>query len=134
MEERHGAAGARERFRSFDTICSATQDRQDALEALIREPLDLLLVIGGTNSSNTGHLAEMAEGRVPAYHVDGPRGLLSREKIRHKPAGSPDLVETAGWLPDGPLAIGVTAGASTPEALVGAVVERVIALRGGRPS
>jgi 4-hydroxy-3-methylbut-2-enyl diphosphate reductase len=134
MEARHGKAEAAARFRSFDTICSATQDRQDALEELIREPLDLLLVIGGTNSSNTGHLAEMAHGRVPAFHVDGPTALLSREALRHKPAGGSAVVEARGWLPDGPVTIGLTAGASTPDAVVGAVVERVLALAGDGPA
>ncbi len=130
ISDRYGAAAGKERFRSFDTICSATQDRQDALAALIRERLDLLLVIGGHNSSNTGHLAEMAEGKVPAYHVDGPKALLSKVRIRHKPAGAPGTVEAEGWLPEGPVTIGVTAGASTPDALVGRVLERVLELRG----
>ena len=87
LEERWGAADAAHRFRAFDTICSATQDRQDALEALIREPLDLLLVIGGFNSSNTGHLAELAEGKVHAFHIDGEAALLSADAIRHRPVG-----------------------------------------------
>jgi 4-hydroxy-3-methylbut-2-enyl diphosphate reductase len=130
MEDRHGPEEAAARFRSFDTICSATQDRQDALEELIREPLDLLLVIGGTNSSNTGHLAEMAKGRVPAFHVDGPRALVSRDVLRHKPAGGHEVVEARGWLPEGPARIGLTAGASTPDGTVGAVVERVLELAG----
>jgi 4-hydroxy-3-methylbut-2-enyl diphosphate reductase len=130
MDERHGPEEAARRFRSFDTICSATQDRQDALEELMREPLDLLLVIGGTNSSNTGHLAEMAHGRVPAFHVDGPGALLSRETLRHKPAGGREVVEARGWLPEGPARIGLTAGASTPDGTVGAVVERVLDLAG----
>ena len=130
LADRFGAAALADRFRSFDTICSATQDRQDALEALIEEPLDLLLVIGGYNSSNTGHLAEMAEGKVPAYHIDGPAALVSRDAVTHKAVGRAGVVETRGWLPAGPAVIGVTAGASTPDVTIGAVVERVLALRG----
>jgi 4-hydroxy-3-methylbut-2-en-1-yl diphosphate reductase len=135
MAERWGAEEGRARFRSFDTICSATQDRQDALADLIAERPDLLLVIGGYNSSNTGHLVEMAEGKVPAYHIEGPASLVSAERIRHRPVGgaagaSRAEVETQGWLPGGPLTIGITAGASTPDVVIGAVVERVLALRG----
>jgi 4-hydroxy-3-methylbut-2-en-1-yl diphosphate reductase len=130
MVERHGPEDGRARFRSFDTICSATQDRQDALGALIAERPDLLVVIGGYNSSNTGHLVEMAAGRVPAFHIEGPDGLLSVDRIRHKPAGSKAEVETEGWLPAGPLTVGLTAGASTPDVVIGAVVARILELRG----
>ncbi len=135
MVERYGAEEGRARFRSFDTICSATQDRQDALANLIAETPDLLIVIGGYNSSNTGHLVEMAQGRVPAFHIEGPRCLLDAERIRHRPVshGTPARVEeleSTGWLPPGPLTIGLTAGASTPDVVIGAVVERILELRG----
>jgi 4-hydroxy-3-methylbut-2-enyl diphosphate reductase len=129
--ERYGPEEGPRRFRSFDTICTATQDRQDALASLIREPLDLLLVIGGYNSSNTGHLLEMAEGRVPAFHIKGAECLASADRILHKPAGRREEVESRGWLPSGPATIGLTAGASTPDSVIGAVVDRVLALRGG---
>jgi 4-hydroxy-3-methylbut-2-en-1-yl diphosphate reductase len=130
LEDRHGAQEGRARFRAFDTICSATQDRQDALEALIREPLDLLLVIGGFNSSNTAHLAELAHGKVAAFHIEGPDGLVSADVLRHRPVGGGDAVEARGWLPPTPCTIGITAGASTPDVTIGAVVERVLALQG----
>jgi 4-hydroxy-3-methylbut-2-enyl diphosphate reductase len=134
LEARFGDSADRARFRSFDTICSATQDRQDALAELIREPLDLLLVIGGYNSSNTGHLAEMAEGVVPAFHIEGPLSLVSPERLRHKPVGAPPEAEARDWLPRaGPLRVGLTAGASTPDAVIGGVVERLLALRGEAP-
>ncbi len=135
LGDRYGDADDTGRFRSFDTICSATQERQDALEVLLEEPLDLLVVIGGFNSSNTGHLAEMAEGIVPAYHVTGPECLLSKDDIQHKPAGKAELARASEWLPEqGPLTIGLTSGASTPDALVGAVVDRILALRGYAPA
>ena len=135
LEARYGDASQPARFRSFDTICSATQDRQDALAELIAEPLDLLLVIGGYNSSNTGHLAEMAEGRVPAFHITGPDCLVSAEEIRHKPIHQSEEVSAYGWLPARrDLRIGFTSGASTPDVLLGAVVDRVLALRGHAPS
>lgn len=127
MADRYGEAEAKARFRSFDTICSATQDRQDALEALLREPLDLLLVIGGFNSSNTAHLLEMAQGRVPAFHIEGPDGLEA-DRLRHRPVGAKTPVWAEGWRPSRPATIGVTAGASTPDVTIGAVVTRVLSL------
>ena len=131
LQKRHGDAGELGRFRSFDTICSATQDRQDALRDLIARPLDLLVVIGGWNSSNTGHLAEMAEGVVPAWHVHGPDCLVSAEEIRYKPVGRNEEAVGQDWLrTDGPLTIGLTAGASTPDAVIGAVCHRLLELRG----
>lgn len=128
--ERYGAAEGATRFRSFDTICSATQDRQDALADLIAERPDLLIVIGGYNSSNTGHLVEMAEGRVPVYHIESPAGLVDARRIRHKPVGGRAEQESEGWLPPGPVTVGVTAGASTPDVVIGDVVARILALRG----
>lgn len=130
LAARLGAEAARSAFRSFDTICSATQDRQDALRDLIEERPGLLVVIGGYNSSNTGHLVEMAEGKVPAFHIEGPRCLLDARRILHKPVGRKDEVLAEGWLPQGPLTIGLTAGASTPDVVIGAVVERLLELRG----
>lgn len=132
--DRYGAEETTTRFRAFDTICSATQERQDALEALIREPLDLVFVIGGYNSSNTGHLLEIASEHIRAFHMKGPECLVSREVIRHKPVGGKREIETViegGWLPDGEVRIGLTAGASTPDTAIGAVVERILELRQG---
>jgi 4-hydroxy-3-methylbut-2-enyl diphosphate reductase len=130
LEDRHGPVEGKARFRAFDTICSATQDRQDALEALLSEPLDLLLVIGGFNSSNTTHLLEMAHGKVPAFHIEGPDGLVSSDVVRHRPVSGKAAVESTGWRPARPATIGVTAGASTPDVTIGAVVTRVLALYG----
>lgn len=131
LEDRYGDADDVTRFRSFDTICSATQERQDALADMLEDAPDLMLVVGGYNSSNTGHLAEMADGLVPAWHVKGPECLVSPKCIRYKPVGGKDETEAADWLPtDGPLMIGLTSGASTPDAVLGAVVRRVLELRG----
>ncbi len=121
---------AGERFLSFDTICSATQERQDAIVALIEEPLDLLLVIGGYNSSNTANLAAIAARRVPTYHVDDPVCLLSADEIRYRPAGGTGEVRESGWLPRGPVRIGLTAGASTPNNKIGETIERILGFRG----
>jgi 4-hydroxy-3-methylbut-2-en-1-yl diphosphate reductase len=112
------------RFRSFDTICSATQDRQDAVAALLDQwPLDLMIVIGGYNSSNTCNLARICEPRVPTFHIAEPAGLMSPSEIRHKPVGGKDERVSTGWLPrSGPVSIGLTSGASTPDNLVGTVI------------
>jgi 4-hydroxy-3-methylbut-2-enyl diphosphate reductase len=133
MIERYGEANLAEHFRSFDTICSATQDRQDAVVRLLETGVDRMLVIGGYNSSNTNHLAELASARVPAYHIEDASCLLDSGSIRHKPVGGRDPVESAGWLPRGPVVLGITAGASTPNNRIGEVVERVLRLRGEDP-
>jgi 4-hydroxy-3-methylbut-2-enyl diphosphate reductase len=130
VRERDGEEGARENFLSFDTICSATQERQDAILELVREPLDLLLVIGGYNSSNTANLTALAARTLPTYHVDDPACLLSAEAIRHRPAGRTEERVEHGWLPWGPVRIGLTAGASTPNNKIGETVERILELRG----
>jgi 4-hydroxy-3-methylbut-2-enyl diphosphate reductase len=126
IRDRYGDAELAGRFRAFDTICSATQDRQDAVSALLAEqPVDLMLVIGGLNSSNTCNLARICAGRVPTYHIADPGGLISSEAIRHKPVGQGTETTTTGWLPDGNVAIGLTSGASTPDNLVAATIRRL---------
>ncbi len=126
----HAAAN----FRSFDTICSATQDRQDAVVALLGEGVDVMLVIGGYNSSNTANLAHICAERVPTYHVATSECVQADGSIRHLPPGTRAEVTVASWLPPGDVRIGVTAGASTPDSEVGAVIERVMALRGLAPA
>ena len=129
MGQRYGDASLPQRFRAFDTICSATQDRQDAILQLLGErPLDLMIVLGGYNSSNTCNLARICAERVPTYHIADPDGLLSNEEIRHKPVHGKQETTTTGWLPAGPLAVGLTSGASTPDNLVEAVIRRLEAL------
>jgi 4-hydroxy-3-methylbut-2-enyl diphosphate reductase len=128
--KRWGEAEAAQRFQAFDTICSATQDRQDALTALLDDgPLDLMLVIGGYNSSNTGHLVEMASERVPTFHVQHADCLESAEVLRHQPLGGHLETWCRGWLPDGPVTIGITAGASTPNNEIDRVLRRVASFR-----
>jgi len=126
---RHGEAELAQRFRAFDTICSATQDRQDAVLALCAHKVDVMLVIGGFNSSNTGHLVEIAGEFTPAFHIEDASALLSLSEIRHQLEGERELVTTKDWLKPGPVTVGVTSGASTPNNRVGEVVERLLALR-----
>jgi 4-hydroxy-3-methylbut-2-enyl diphosphate reductase len=127
ISARYGEAEIGVRFRTFDTICSATQDRQDAVAALLdAQPLDLMIVVGGYNSSNTCNLARMCEARVPTFHIAEPACLVSPFEIRHKPVGGKDERLTNGWLAGaGPVVIGLTSGASTPDNLAGAVVRRL---------
>jgi 4-hydroxy-3-methylbut-2-enyl diphosphate reductase len=126
MRDRYGDEGLADRFRAFDTICSATQDRQDAVKALLNErDVDLMLVIGGLNSSNTCNLARICALQVPTYHIADPGGLLSAVEIRHKPVAQAEEVTTPGWLPSGNVTIGLTSGASTPDNLMDAAIRRL---------
>ncbi|MBL9170195.1 MAG: 4-hydroxy-3-methylbut-2-enyl diphosphate reductase [Verrucomicrobiales bacterium] len=130
MESKYGPANVAEHFRFFDTICGATQDRQDALEKLLREPLALLIVIGGYNSSNTSHLAEMGEERLPTFFIKNAAKMVSTDLIVHFDLHQKTEVETKGWLPPGPITIGVTAGASCPNNLIEDTIRRLFDLRG----
>jgi len=130
LAQRYGESELEDHFRSFDTICSATQDRQYAVLRLLGEPLTLMLVIGGYNSSNTNHLAEIAAGRISTYHIEDASCLMDAARIRHKPVGRTASILSSGWLPEGPVLIGITAGASTPNNRIGEVVERILEIRG----
>ena len=124
MIDRYGEPALADHFRAFDTICSATQDRQDAVVALLNErALDLMIVIGGYNSSNTCNLARICVERLPTYHIAEPQCLQSPNAICHRPVGSKTQVTTTNWLPAGSVSIGLTAGASTPDNLIGTVVQ-----------
>jgi len=127
MIDRYGDHGLDDRFQAFDTICSATQDRQDAVVALLRDhPIDLMIVMGGYNSSNTANLARICAASRPTFHIAEPDGLVSPQEIRHRPTGSKSEVTTMGWLPPaGPVSIGLTSGASTPDNLMGAAIARL---------
>jgi 4-hydroxy-3-methylbut-2-enyl diphosphate reductase len=131
MERRYGPAAVADHFRSFDTICSATQERQDAVLALIEEPLDVMLVVGGYNSSNTCHLAALVQSRgVRVYHIEDADGVDQESgTIRHQPIGGKSETTTADWLGDRRV-IGITAGASTPNNKVGETIARICAQAG----
>jgi 4-hydroxy-3-methylbut-2-enyl diphosphate reductase len=126
MLTRHGAGDIEAHFQAFDTICSATQDRQDAVVALLQErPVDLMIVIGGYNSSNTCNLARICAATRPTFHIADPDCLLSVDEIRHRPVGEKTEVVSRAWLPPNGIAIGLTSGASTPDNLVGAAIDRL---------
>ncbi|MEG3901893.1 4-hydroxy-3-methylbut-2-enyl diphosphate reductase [Microcoleus sp. B4-C5] len=129
MMRKFGPENLSEHFLSFNTICDATQERQDAMLSLVEEKLDLMLVIGGFNSSNTTHLQEIAiDKTVPSFHIDCAERILPGNRIEHKPLGG-DLVVTEGWLPDGKIVVGVTSGASTPDKVVEDAIDRIFAMK-----
>jgi 4-hydroxy-3-methylbut-2-enyl diphosphate reductase len=132
MLARYGEEALASHFRAFDTICSATQERQDAVITLLnQQPLDLMLVVGGYNSSNTCNLARICADRVRTFHIADPECLVSPAVVRHRPVGAPSTTLgreeiTTDWLPAaGPVKIGLTAGASTPNNIVGQVVKKL---------
>ncbi len=130
MLRKYGPTVLNDHFMSFNTICDATQERQDAMFELVEQDLSLMLVIGGFNSSNTTHLQEIAiERGIPSYHIDSAERIGPGNCIEHKPLNQ-DLMVTDSWLPAGPLMIGVTSGASTPDKVVEAAIAKVLALKG----
>jgi 4-hydroxy-3-methylbut-2-enyl diphosphate reductase len=120
-------------FRVFDTICGATQERQDALKELLAQPPDLMLVVGGYNSSNTTHLADMGKERAPTYFILNAACMESTDRIRHFDTHRQVETEDRNWLPSGPVTVGITAGASCPSNLIEDVLRRLMELRGIEP-
>ena len=133
MERRYDAGHRAEHFRTFDTICSATQDRQDAVRELLEEPLDVMIVVGGYNSSNTISLAAICAEHVTTYHVEDATAIDPDDgSIRFRPAGlhHREEIERSWLAPVGPVRVGLTAGASTPNNKIGEAVARIFATRG----
>ena len=127
--ERFGEAATAERFRSFDTICGATQDRQDAMRGLLKKNLDLVLIVGGYNSSNTTHLAEIADGKLPYYHIESADDVLSAKEIRSRDPKNGQVRSTHDWLKTGVKNIGITSGASTPDVTLLAIIRKIVDLK-----
>jgi 4-hydroxy-3-methylbut-2-enyl diphosphate reductase len=129
MLEKYGPTELNDHFMSFNTICDATQERQDAMLELVEEKLDLMVVIGGFNSSNTTHLQEIAiDYGIPSYHIDSANRIDLDNNIEHKPLKK-DLEVKPSWLPQGQITVGVTSGASTPDKVVEDVIEKIFALK-----
>lgn len=130
LAQRYGVDMLEARFRTFDTICSATQERQDAILELIEEPLDAMIVIGGYNSSNTNHLAKICSKKVTTYHIADASCIdVTSGVMRFKPVDTEEETEVSGWL-TGVHSIGMTAGASTPNNKIGETIERILQFRG----
>ena len=129
MMRKYGPVQLNQHFLSFNTICDATQERQDAMFKLVDEKLSLMIVIGGFNSSNTTHLQEIAiEQGIPSYHIDSGERIGPDNRIQHKPLHR-DLEMAENWLPDGAIVVGITSGASTPDKAVADVVEKIFELK-----
>ncbi|HEX9793691.1 MAG TPA: 4-hydroxy-3-methylbut-2-enyl diphosphate reductase [Planctomycetota bacterium] len=128
---RDGEDSMEQLFRDFDTICGATQENQDAATSVVVDDPDLFLVVGGFDSSNTKNLARVGDGRnVPTFHIEGPESIED-ERLWHRDRDSGEILEIGGWLPaEGPVVVAFTAGASTPDAILGQVIERVVELAG----
>ena len=136
LKEARGEEYAEDNYRSFGTICSATQERQDAVEKLMQDPPDVMIVIGGYNSSNTNNLAHMCRGHTVTFHVEDASCIdVESGSIRHKNALAADALEEveSDWLPEGPFQLGVTAGASTPNNKIGDALVRVLRILGVSP-
>lgn len=134
MVEAHGEEYTAENFRSFGTICSATQERQDAVKDMMDQGApDVMIVIGGYNSSNTNHLAHLCRSYTKTFHVKDATCIdVEAGTITHKPeldAHCPEETETS-WMPNGAFQLGVTAGASTPNNKIGEALVRVLQIRG----
>src|SRR5213593_1965028 len=130
MEKKYGVENLPGHFRFFDTICGATQERQDALEKMLKEPMNLLVVIGGYNSSNTSHLAEMGEKVLPTFFIKNAAKMESAALIRHWNQDTHVEAATPDWLPSGNITVGITAGASCPNNLIEDTIRRLFQLRG----
>ena len=129
MLRKYGPAELNEHFLAFNTICDATEERQDAMFSLVDEPLDLLVVIGGFNSSNTTHLQEIALTKgIRSFHIDTPERIGEIDNtITHKPL-SDELTKESNFLPAGQVNVGITSGASTPDRIVEHVIQKLINL------
>nr|WP_088892815.1 4-hydroxy-3-methylbut-2-enyl diphosphate reductase [Leptolyngbya ohadii] len=134
LMKKYGPDRLNQHFLAFNTICDATQERQDAMYQLVEEKLDLMVVIGGYNSSNTTHLQEIGiEYGIPSYHIDSADRIRSANQIEHKPLHQ-DLQVQENWLPKGKITVGITSGASTPDRIVEEVIERIFELKGAVPA
>jgi 4-hydroxy-3-methylbut-2-enyl diphosphate reductase len=129
MMHKYGPTELNQHFQSFNTICDATQERQDAMLELVQDNLDLMVVIGGFNSSNTTQLQQIAfEQRIPSYHIDTVERIKPGNCIEHRQLKG-DLVITQNWLPKGKITVGITSGASTPDKVVEDVMEKIFELK-----
>ncbi|MBX2863183.1 MAG: 4-hydroxy-3-methylbut-2-enyl diphosphate reductase, partial [Leptolyngbyaceae cyanobacterium MAG.088] len=134
MLKKYGPQELNNHFSSFNTICDATQERQDAMFELVDMNMDVMVVIGGFNSSNTTHLQEIAiERSIPSYHIDGPERLGPGNQIEHQPLHQ-DITVSKDWLPTGKIVIGITSGASTPDKSVAQVIQRIFQLQAELPT
>jgi 4-hydroxy-3-methylbut-2-enyl diphosphate reductase len=113
-----------------DTLCYATSENQRAMKGLLSESADLAVIVGGYNSSNTSHLVELCEGRLPAYYVKDAEEIISRDEIQHLDLATRKVTVSRNWLPQDKdkIHILISAGASCPDAMVEAVISKISSL------
>ena len=129
MMKKYGPIELNQHFQSFNTICDATQERQDAMLGLVKEKLDLMVVIGGFNSSNTSHLLGIGlDNGIPSYHIDTVERILPENRIEYRQLNGEHAIKE-NWLPDGKIVVGVSSGASTPDKVVEDVVVKILELK-----
>ncbi|QNP28626.1 MULTISPECIES: 4-hydroxy-3-methylbut-2-enyl diphosphate reductase [Cylindrospermopsis] len=129
MMQKYGTLALNDHFQSFNTICDATQERQDAMLELVEHELDLIIVIGGFNSSNTTQLQQIAINRnIPSYHIDSVARIKSSNAIEHRQLNG-EIATTTNWLPREETIVGVTSGASTPDKVVEDIIEKIFSLK-----
>jgi 4-hydroxy-3-methylbut-2-en-1-yl diphosphate reductase len=129
LMRKYGPKQINNHFLSFNTICDATQERQNAMSKLVKEKLDLMIVVGGFNSSNTTHLQEISsESGIPSYHIDSAERLGAGNRICHQKLHQ-DLEVLEGWLPSGSIVVGITSGASTPDKVVAKVIQKIFDIK-----
>ncbi len=133
IKDRDGEEALNSQYRSFDTICSATQERQDAIIELGEKKPDIIMVVGGYNSSNTSHLCEIGLRYAPTYHINESECIISCNEIRHQPFSTREEVLTNNWLPSGPVSVAFTSGASTPDKVVEQSIIRILECCGYSP-
>ncbi len=130
MIKKYGVENLKEHFADTrDTLCYATNDNQDATYGLLDESADFAIVIGGYNSSNTGHIARLCEQVIRTYFISSPEKIISPNEIIHFDLDSNDEKITRGFIPAKyPVEILITSGASCPDAIVEGVIRRMVEL------
>jgi len=128
MQEKYGEDAINDHFvDTRDTLCYATNDNQNATIGLLEEPADLAIVVGGYNSSNTSHLVELCEEKLPTYFISGPNEMISDEEIQHYMWRTGERKITKDFIPKNrPLKLILTAGASCPDTLVDSVLDKFL--------
>jgi 4-hydroxy-3-methylbut-2-enyl diphosphate reductase len=131
LMQKFGPASLGSHYMAFDTICDATQERQDAILELVEDPsIDIMLVVGGWDSSNTHHLAEISSNKgITTYWVNQSSCIRPDGSIMHKDPHTMEEVVVANFLPEGKVTIGLTSGASTPDAYMQECVENIFLVK-----
>jgi 4-hydroxy-3-methylbut-2-en-1-yl diphosphate reductase len=132
MMDKYGEAEVEKRFADTrDTLCYATLDNQNAIFGMLETPADLAIVVGGYNSSNTSHLVELCEQKLPTYYISSEEKILSAEEVLHYDLHAKQERHTTAWLSgSAPLRVLISSGASCPDALVEAVIVKLAGFYG----